>query len=176
MTPAGSYDAIVVGGGHNGLVAALYLARAGWSVAVLERNAAVGGAIAGGEATLPGFVHDLYSINQNLFLGSRTYADFASGLARHGLRFRTTDRPYANVFPDGLSLRVHSDYERTLGHLAAHSTGDAEGFAGLYRQYKRFTPYLFGLYGSAVPSGAAVRQVLSLLRHRGVRGAGELTH
>ncbi|MEU6492994.1 NAD(P)/FAD-dependent oxidoreductase [Streptomyces sp. NPDC046984] len=175
MTPAGSYDAIVVGGGHNGLVAALYLARAGWSVAVLERNAAVGGAIAGGEATLPGFVHDLYSTNQNLFLGSRAYADFASGLARHGLRFRTTDRPYANAFPDGLSLRVHSDYERTLGHLAAHSAGDADGFAGLYRQYKRFAPYLFGLYGSAVPSGAAVRQVLSLLRHRGLRGAAELT-
>ncbi|MGW2553748.1 phytoene desaturase family protein [Streptomyces sp. NPDC001635] len=176
MTPADSYDAIVVGGGHNGLVAALYLARAGWSVAVLERNAAVGGAIAGGEATLPGFVHDLYSTNQNLFLGSRAYADFASGLARHGLRFRTTGRPYANAFPDGLSLRVHSDYERTLGHLAAHSAGDAEGFAGLYRQYRRFAPYLFGLYGSAVPSGAAVRQVLSLLRHRGVRGAAELTH
>ncbi|MEU1542380.1 hypothetical protein ABZ461_30590 [Actinacidiphila glaucinigra] len=40
MTDADTYDAVVVGG-HNGLVAALYLARAGWSVAVLERNAAV---------------------------------------------------------------------------------------------------------------------------------------
>ncbi|MFF3558873.1 phytoene desaturase family protein [Streptomyces sp. NPDC002574] len=176
MTTAGSYDAVVIGGGHNGLVAALYLARAGWSVGVLERNAAVGGAVASGEATVPGFTHDLYSTNQNLFLGSQAYADFAPGLSRHGLRFRTTDQPYANVFPDGLSVRVSSDYERTLGQLAAHDPGDAEGFAGLYEVYQQYAPYLFGVYGSALPSGAAVRQVLELLRHRGLRGATELVH
>lgn len=129
MTAAGSYDAVVIGGGHNGLVAALYLARAGWSVAVLERNATVGGAIASGEVTLPGFVHDLYSTNQNVFLGSRTYADFGSDLSRHGLRFHTTDHPYANAFPDGSSVCVYSDYERTIGQLAKRNSGDAEGFA-----------------------------------------------
>ncbi|WP_435860889.1 hypothetical protein [Streptomyces spiralis] len=121
-------------------------------------------------------MHDLYSTNQNLFLASDAYAGFASGLSRHGLRFRTTDRPYPNAFPHGLSVRVYSDYERTLGQLAAHNAGDAEGFAALYQQYKQFAPYLFGLYGSALPSSAAVRQVLSLLRHRGLRGAAELTH
>lgn len=176
MTAAGSYDAVVIGGGHNGLVAALYLARAGWSVAVLERNATVGGAIASGEVTLPGFVHDLYSTNQNVFLGSRTYADFGSDLSRHGLRFHTTDHPYANAFPDGSSVCVYSDYERTIGQLAKRNSGDAEGFAGLYQQYKKFAPHLFGLYGSAVPSSAAVRQVLNLLRHHGLGGARELTH
>ncbi|MFJ5217411.1 phytoene desaturase family protein [Streptomyces sp. NPDC088354] len=170
MTTADSYDAVVIGGGHNGLVAAAYLARAVWSVAVLERNAAVGGAVASGETTVPpGFTHDLYSTNQNLFLGSLAYADFAPVLARHGLRFRTTDRPYANAFPDGLSVRVCSDYERTLGQLAAHDAGDAEGFAGPYRQYQQYAPYLFGVYGSPVPSGAAARQVPELLRHHGVR-------
>ncbi|MET7550962.1 NAD(P)/FAD-dependent oxidoreductase [Streptomyces sp. NPDC005479] len=176
MTAAGSYDAVVIGGGHNGLVAALYLARAGWSVAVLERNATVGGAIASGEVTLPGFVHDLYSTNQNVFLGSRMYADFGSDLSRHGLRFHTTDHPYANAFPDGSSVRVYSEYERTIGQLAKRNSGDAEGFAGLYQQYKQFAPHLFGLYGSAVPSSAAVRQVLNLLRHHGLGGARELTH
>lgn len=176
MTSTDSYDAVVVGAGHNGLVSALYLARAGWSVAVVERGAAVGGAIASGEVTLPGFVHDLYSTNQNLFLGSRAYADFADELTRHGLRFRTTDRPYANVFPDGRSLAVHHDYARTLGELAAHDAGDAEGFAELYEEYCKFAPYLFGLHGSAMPSPAAARQVLGLLRRHGVSGAAELAH
>ncbi|MEU3186723.1 NAD(P)/FAD-dependent oxidoreductase [Streptomyces sp. NPDC006923] len=179
MTPEGSsddsYDAIVIGGGHNGLVAALYLARAGWSVAVLERNTVVGGAIASGEITLPGFVHDLYSTNQNLFLGSRAYADFRTDLTRHGLAFRTTEHPYANVYPDGRSLRVYRDYAHTLDDLAAHSVEDAEGFAGLYRQYQRFAPHLFALYGCALPSAAAFRQMLSLLRRLRPHGVSELT-
>lgn len=168
------YDAIVIGGGHNGLVAALYLARAGWSVAVVERNATVGGAIASGEVTLPGFVHDLYSTNQNLFLGSAAYADFGPDLTRLGLTFRSTDRPYANVFPDGRSLRVHQDRARTLDGLAAHSPADAQGFESLYAVYQRFAPYLFGLYGSALPSRAAARTLVKLLREQRVRGALDL--
>ncbi|MEV0073108.1 FAD-dependent oxidoreductase [Amycolatopsis sp. NPDC050768] len=128
-----TYDAIVIGGGHNGLVAALYLAKAGWSVAVVERNDSVGGAIAGGEVTLPGFEPDLYSTNQNLFLGCAAYADFGTDLTRLGLKFRVTHQPYSNVFPDGRSLRVHHDHEKTLEGLAAHSRADAEGFERLTR-------------------------------------------
>ncbi|MGH9062822.1 MAG: FAD-dependent oxidoreductase, partial [Acidimicrobiales bacterium] len=66
---------VVVGAGHNGLVAAAYLARAGLRPLVLERNDRVGGAVMSGEATCPGFVHDLFATNQNLFLGSGAWSE-----------------------------------------------------------------------------------------------------
>ena len=54
-------DAVVIGAGHNGLVAAAMLADAGWSVAVLEAQDVIGGAVRTEELTLPGFRHDTFS-------------------------------------------------------------------------------------------------------------------
>lgn len=65
MSPS---DALIIGGGHNGLIAALYLAKAGWKTAPFDRNERVGGAVTSAEGTMPGFIHDLCSTNQNLFL------------------------------------------------------------------------------------------------------------
>ncbi len=112
------------GAGHNGLVCALYLARAGWKTLVLERNEGIGGTVMSGEVTRPGFVHDLYSMNQNLFLGSSpVYAELKEDLERHGLRYRTSSKPYCNVFPDGRSLRVYRDRDRTRGLKRSRPAG-----------------------------------------------------
>src|SRR5205807_9287000 len=54
-------DAVVIGSGPNGLVAAAMLARAGWSITVLERNDVAGGAVASAELTQPGYAHDPFS-------------------------------------------------------------------------------------------------------------------
>src|ERR1700688_1749104 len=62
-----SYDAIVIGAAHNGLVAATYLARAGWRTVVLERESRPGGAVLSDELTRPGLVHDVFATNMNLF-------------------------------------------------------------------------------------------------------------
>jgi phytoene dehydrogenase-like protein len=67
-----SVDAVVVGSGHNGLVAAAYLARAGWEVEVLERNAVAGGAVATEELTDPGFRHDPCSTSRGRSPSSAT--------------------------------------------------------------------------------------------------------
>ena len=168
------YDAVIVGGGHNGLVAAAYLARAGWEVLLVERNASVGGAVASAEATAPGFVHDLYATNMNLFLGSAVFAELGEELAAQGLEFAGTDKPYSSVFPDGRSLRVFQDRARTREGIAAHDAADAAGWDRLAAAYDRFAPSLFELYGTQLSSLAALRPLTSTVRAHGVRGTAEL--
>jgi len=165
------YDAIVVGAGHNGLVCAVYLAKAGWKVLVCERNERVGGAVMSGEVTRPGFVHDLYATNQNLFLGSPVYAELKNDLERHGLRHKTSRKPYSNVFPDGTSLRVYQDRERTSSLLREHSEADAEGFERLYEKYNAFGQSLLPIYGAPLPSAEAAWSLAKAVRSQGSPGS-----
>jgi phytoene dehydrogenase-like protein len=173
---AGRYDAIVIGAGHNGLVAAVYLARAGMSTLVLERGERLGGAVASGEITRPGFVHDLFATNQNLFLGSPAFAELGDDLTRHGLRFATSDRPYSNVFPDGRSLRVYQDAERTRALLERHDAADAAGWDRLLALYDRYSPVLFELYGTRMPSPGALLRLARARRSLGAGALDELAH
>jgi phytoene dehydrogenase-like protein len=69
------HDAIAAGAEDNGLVTALYLARVGYEVLVLERNEKIGGAVQSDEMTRSGFIHDLWSTNQPLFLASPVYKE-----------------------------------------------------------------------------------------------------
>src|SRR3954471_24203498 len=135
-------DIVVVGAGHNGLVAALELASRGYDTVVVEGNDRVGGAVASGEVTVPGFVHDLYATNLNLFLASSVYRRRAADLERHGLRFRTTDKPFSSVFAGGRAIRIYQDSERTLRLLRAFSAADAAGWERLGGEFARFAPLL----------------------------------
>jgi phytoene dehydrogenase-like protein len=157
-----SYDAIVIGAGHNGLVAATYLARAGWQTVVLEREPRPGGAVLSDELTRPGLVHDVFATNMNLFRGSPVAAELGAELERHGLTYATSALPFANVFPDGRALRVHQDRDATLAELRAHDPRDADGWEALDREYERLAPALFRLYGSRLTSGALARVALEL--------------
>lgn len=168
------YDAIVIGAGHNGLVTALYLARAGWHTLVLERNERVGGAVMSGDVTLPGFTSDLYATNMNLFLASPVYQEFRDDLLRHGLLFRTCSRPYCNVFPDGTSLRVYQDRERTLEGLRRHNPRDADGWATLYARYQTFKRTLLPLYDTPLPSLAAGWTLAQAARTIGLEEMSEM--
>src|SRR2546430_13512545 len=91
--PASRYDALIIGGGHNGLVCACYLAAAGLSVAVLERRSIVGGA-AVTEEFHPGFRNSTASYTVSL-LHPRVLRDLR--LAQH--RLRIVQRPFSNFLP-----------------------------------------------------------------------------
>src|SRR5204863_6888793 len=114
------YDAIIIGGGHNGLVCAAYLAMAGLKVVVLERRHIVGGA-AVTEEFHPGFRNSVASYTVSL-LNPKVIADLR--LAEHGLRI--VERRVANFLPleDGQYLKVADG--RTRDEVAKFSTRDAE--------------------------------------------------
>jgi len=168
-------DVVVIGAGHQGLVAAIVLAEAGLEVVVVEAADSVGGAVKSGQITLPGYEHDMYAMNMNLFLGSPFYADHADVLAAHGLRFATSRQPYASAFPDGSSLRVDSDESLTLAMWAEHNAADAAGWTRLGRVFDDVASAYLPLYGSPLPSRSALQAVHAAWRSRKSTGLGELS-
>src|SRR5277367_5898153 len=98
------YDAVIVGAGHNGLAAAVHLAQKGWRVAVVEQNAAPGGAVKTRELTLPGFRHDIAAMNLSMFAGSPFFQMHKDILLKNGLAFVPVEDCFASVFPDATFL------------------------------------------------------------------------
>src|SRR3954453_4452193 len=106
-----SRDAIVIGAGPNGLVAANVLAGAGWAVDVLEAQPEPGGAVRSGQLTLPGFVHDRFSSFYPLAAASPAMHDLR--LEDHGLRWRRHPLPVAHPASDGTVAFVAPEIDDT---------------------------------------------------------------
>jgi phytoene dehydrogenase-like protein len=123
MTTRTNADVLIIGGGHNGLVCAAYLAAAGLKVRVLERRHLVGGA-AVTEEFHPGFRNSVASYTVSL-LNPKVIADLR--LAQHGLR--VVERPYANFLPlpDGRSFRLGGAH--TESEIAKFAPGDVARWA-----------------------------------------------
>jgi phytoene dehydrogenase-like protein len=120
-------DIVVVGGGHNALVCAAYLAEAGLSVTVLEGRDVIGGNTVTEELTLPGWQHDSCSTAHVVLQSNPLIRDDELGLvARYGLEYIVTDP--AVVFPlaDGDLLTVHPDLTATAAEFARYSSADAD--------------------------------------------------
>jgi phytoene dehydrogenase-like protein len=139
------FDATIIGAGHNGLVAAAYLAKAGKKVLVLERNASVGGIVATAEV-FPGFKYATATHLAGQFSG-KIIADLE--LKRHGLEIL----PFENILfapgQNGNSLVIPRDPAKAAESIARVSTADAakfSDFCGLFRKLASFLPTLYGLY------------------------------
>jgi len=126
---AKQYDALVIGAGHNGLTCACYLAKAGLKVLILEGYHTIGGMTLTEELTLPGFKSDVHASGYQLANLSPVPAELE--LARHGLELIEPDLVYAHAFPDGSSVAVSRDLERTVASIGRYSTQDAQTWRAL---------------------------------------------
>jgi phytoene dehydrogenase-like protein len=172
-----TYDAIVIGSGHNGLASAVHLTSRGWKVLVLEQAQTPGGAVKTAEVTLPGFRHDLYAMNLSMFAGSGFHAEHGPLLARHGLAFVPATRPFASAFPEGSEvswLGIEQGLAATLARIERASPHDAQAWRAMDARFEREAPHLFGLLGSPVPSWHAARVLWRMTRSVGIPGMADI--
>jgi len=132
------YDAVVVGGGHNGLTAAAYLARAGLSVLVLERREIVGGCCVT-EEIAPGC-----RVSTTSYIASMLRPEVISDLhlAEYGLRMVPCDPAIQVPFPDGHVVPWWADRERAKAEFKKISVPDAETFVQVDDRLKKLARYL----------------------------------
>jgi len=140
------YDAIVIGGGHNGLTAAAYLARAGRKVLVLERRHVLGGA-AVTEEVFPGFRFSVCSYVVSLL---RPEIIRELDLPRHGLEILPLDGTFAPM-PDGNYLWRVSDQAKTRREIARHSRVDAEAYAEYGKAMAEMARFVKPILGMTPP-------------------------
>ena len=129
-----AYDAIIIGAGHNGLVTAGYLARAGWQVLVLERRPVVGGACVT-EAVFPGYRVSTASYLVSL-LQEKVVRELE--LPRYGYKVFPKNPAYFAPYPDGRYMFMYQDMARTCREIAKFSAQDAE-------RYPNYETYIEGI-------------------------------
>jgi phytoene dehydrogenase-like protein len=155
VTSAGAtVDVVVAGAGHNSLITAAYLTRAGYRCRVLDARPVPGGGVASEELILEGFKLDSCSTGHTLIQTNPVLAADELGLvADHGLRYIAPDPVAHVVFPDGDSLTMWLDLDRTCEEIAYYSPSDAEAYRRMLADYdvvkeafsrSRFTPVGFG--------------------------------
>ncbi len=154
-------DAVVIGAGPNGLVAANNLADRGWDVVVLEEQPVAGGAVKSSELIEPGFVNDHFSAFYPLAPASSIITEL--GLEEHGLRWRRAEAPVAHPQADGRSAMLWLDPDRTAESLERFAPGDGERWREVFRWWCRFGDALTdGLFTPFPPVKAGARIAASL--------------
>ncbi|MVO88666.1 NAD(P)-binding protein [Streptomyces sp. p1417] len=166
-------DAVVIGAGPNGLVAANLLADAGWSVRVLEAQAEPGGAVRHDHDVDPDFVTDLFSSFYPLAAASPVLAGLR--LEDHGLRWAHAPAVLAHPRTDGTCAVLDRQVDATAASLDAFAAGDGDAWVRLHGVWEELRPALIdALFTPFPPVRAGARLALRLRAGGGLRLARSL--
>jgi phytoene dehydrogenase-like protein len=169
------HDAIIVGSGVNSLACGAFLARAGWRVAVLERESELGGAVRTAELTEPGFQHDVFSAWHPLWVGGPAHAELGDALAERGLEYLNTVHPTGTLFPDGESAFLTTATDGNAAELDRHAPGDGDAWRETIAAVAAQAELVFGVLGTELWSRAGLNLGVKAYRRLGRRGVAEFS-
>jgi phytoene dehydrogenase-like protein len=167
------HDAIIVGSGINSLACAAFLARAGWNVAVLERERELGGAVRTAELTEPGFQHDVFSAWHPLWVGGPAHAELGAELEKRGLQYLNTEHPTGTLLPDGESAFLTTSTDGNATELERHAAGDGDAWRRTIEAVGSQAELVFGVLGTELWSPAGLNLGVKAFRRLGRRGFAE---
>ena len=157
-----SADIVVAGAGHNSLITACYLAKAGHSVLVLDARPIPGGGAATEEILLPGYRLDSCSTGHTIIQNNPLIADDELGLAAtYGLRYVDPDPVGHVAFPDGAQFTHWLDVDRTVEEIARFSKRDADAYVRLLREWDEVKAVFGRSQHRPIGAGPSLEQELS---------------
>jgi phytoene dehydrogenase-like protein len=136
------FDIVIAGAGHNSLVTAAYLAKAGYRCVVLEEQPAIGGGVRTAEPTLPDFKMDLFSTNHSAIQFNPLLHNNELDLYDYGLEYIVPDPIMHMQFSDGSSITQWRDLDRTCAEIAKFSKKDAVAYRRMLAEYESIAPTL----------------------------------
>ena len=152
-----TYDGIIIGAGHHGLILGSYLAKAGLSVLLVDRRLQYGGGLTTKEVTAPGFYHNLHSINHFHISETPWFKDL--GLEDR-VTYITPRYEFGQAHSDGTALVFGRDREETIANVARFSKKDAETFREWNRRAEEITAQILIPERFAEPLPQAEREAL----------------
>ena len=150
------YEVVIIGGGHNGLTVACYLAKAGVDVCVLESLPYTGGCVISPEMAAPGFKTDICSVFHGFIQANPLMLNDELELkSKFGLKYVWPEKQFCSLFPDDSHIIVHRDIDKACESIAKISERDAEAYKDFHRWASRCLGLVIqGMFNPPAPFGS----------------------